>query len=88
MVHARACGVVVIVFGLHYAGVLKSELLDRTVKPGLDVHPRTLASSLLFGIVFAVGWTPCVGVFLGSARSGAMSSAAPAFSRPSARAPS
>ena len=61
------CGVVVIVFGLYYAGVLKSALLDRTVKPELDVRPRTFASSLVFGIVFAVGWTPCVGVFLGSA---------------------
>ena len=24
-------------------------------------------SSLLFGIVFSIGWTPCVGAFLGSA---------------------
>ncbi len=62
-----ACGAVVVVFGLYYAGVFKSALLDRTVKPGLDVRPRAFASSLLFGVVFAVGWTPCVGVFLGSA---------------------
>ena len=61
------CGAVVIVFGLSYAGVIKSALLNRTLKPRIDVRPRTFASSLLFGIVFAVGWTPCVGVFLGSA---------------------
>ena len=61
------CGIVVIVFGLHYAGVLECALLDRTLKPDLRVRPTTFGSSLLFGIVFAVGWTPCVGVFLGSA---------------------
>ena len=24
-------------------------------------------SALLFGVVFSIGWTPCVGAFLGSA---------------------
>lgn len=61
------CGAIVVVFGLYYAGVFKSALLDRTLKPDLDIRPRTFSSSVLFGIVFAVGWTPCVGVFLGSA---------------------
>ena len=37
--------------------------------------PRGFWSSLVFGVVFAVGWTPCVGAFLGSALSLAASSA-------------
>lgn len=61
------CGVIVIVFGLHYAGVLHLPFLERTVKPQAEVRPTTFFSSVLFGIVFSIGWTPCVGVFLGSA---------------------
>lgn len=31
------------------------------------LHNMTVTKSILFGIVFAVGWTPCVGPLLGSA---------------------
>ena len=64
-----ACGAIVIVLGLNYLGVLRIPLLQRTLKPQSDVVPRGFASSLLFGMVFAIGWTPCVGAFLGSALS-------------------
>ena len=33
----------------------------------MDVTPNGFFSSVLFGIIFSVGWTPCVGAFLGSA---------------------
>lgn len=69
------CGIIVIVLGLNYLGVLRIPLLQRTLKPQADVVPRGFWSSLLFGVVFAVGWTPCVGAFLGSALSLAASSA-------------
>ena len=69
------CGLVVIALGLNYLGVLRIPVLQRTLKPQADVVPRGFASSLLFGIVFAIGWTPCVGAFLGSALSLAASSA-------------
>ena len=69
--HQRAvnlvCGLVMIVFGLHYAGVLRIGLLDRTVKPDVQVQPKGYASCALLGAVFAVGWTPCTGPLLGSA---------------------
>lgn len=61
------CGAIVIVFGLYYAGLFQNSFLGRTLKPSADVRPSTFASSVAFGVVFAVGWTPCVGVFLGSA---------------------
>ena len=61
------CGVVMILFGLHYAGVLRITLLDRTLKPGVQVQPRGYLSCALLGAVFAVGWTPCTGPLLGSA---------------------
>lgn len=69
------CGIVVIALGLNYLGVLRIPLLQRTLKPSATVIPRGFWSSLLFGVVFAVGWTPCVGAFLGSALSLAASSA-------------
>lgn len=68
------CGVIVIVLGLNYLGVLRIPILQRTLKPSTDIMPRGFFSSVLFGMVFAIGWTPCVGAFLGSALSLAASS--------------
>ena len=61
-----ACGALVIVFGLHFAG-LRIPLLDRTLKPGQAPTPTGFAFAVLFGVFFSIGWTPCVGAFLSSA---------------------
>lgn len=60
-------GAVIVLFGLHYTGLLKIGLLSRTLKPGVQVNPRNFAASVLFGFIFAIGWSPCTGAFLGSA---------------------
>lgn len=60
-------GLVVIVFGLNFIGVFNIDLLNRTKRSQMEVKRHSLASSFLFGIVFSIGWTPCVGAFLGSA---------------------
>ena len=60
------CGAVVILFGLNYMGVLKLNLF-RGLGFSLGEKELGFGSSLLFGMVFSLGWTPCVGVFLGSA---------------------
>jgi len=60
------CGAVVILFGLNYLGVLKFNLF-RGRGHDLDTDEMGFFSAFLFGVVFSVGWTPCVGVFLGSA---------------------
>lgn len=59
------CGLVVVFFGLTYLGVVKINLF----KGGFRKKSGELGffSALAFGVVFSVGWTPCVGVFLGSA---------------------
>ena len=59
-------GIIVIIFGLNYVGVFKIGFLNRTAGAG-NVKPLGFFSSLLFGIVFSISWTPCVGAFLGSA---------------------
>ncbi|MBE5936257.1 MAG: cytochrome c biogenesis protein CcdA [Lachnospiraceae bacterium] len=59
-------GLIVIIFGLNYLGVLKINLF-RGSKIDVDKSNLGFFSSTLFGIVFSIGWTPCVGAFLGSA---------------------
>ena len=58
-------GLIVIFFGLNFLGVFRVKLF-RGTKLG-NVEHLGFFSSLLFGVVFSVGWTPCVGAFLGSA---------------------
>lgn len=62
-------GIIMIIFGLNHIGILKIEILHRTFKLKNNVSKKntSLLSSILFGMVFSVGWTPCVGPFLGSA---------------------
>ena len=59
-------GLIVIVFGLNYMGLLDLKLF-RGMGASMEKDQLDFFSALLFGIVFSVGWTPCVGVFLGSA---------------------
>jgi len=59
-------GVIVIGFGLNYMGILRLNLF-RGIGHRTDVGKLGFFSAVLFGIVFSIGWTPCVGIFLGSA---------------------
>lgn len=58
-------GLIVVFFGLNFMGVIKLNLFKGSAR--LQTGELGFASSVLFGIVFSVGWTPCVGAFLGSA---------------------
>ncbi|MDV4149655.1 cytochrome c biogenesis protein CcdA [Clostridium sp. AL.422] len=62
-------GIILIVFGLNYIGIFKISFLERSFKlrNKTNLNKLNLASSVLFGMIFAIGWTPCVGTFLGSA---------------------
>lgn len=60
------CGAIVILFGLNFLGVLKWNLFGGS-KIQTNTANMTFGSALVFGVVFSIGWTPCVGVFLGSA---------------------
>ena len=59
-------GAVVILFGLNFMGVLQLNLFGGMQK-SMDTSNLSFFSAMLFGIIFSVGWTPCVGAFLGSA---------------------
>ena len=60
-------GGIVVLLGLHFAGAVKIPLLNGGRRAQLDIKNTGFFTSILFGIVFSIGWTPCVGVFLGSA---------------------
>lgn len=60
-------GLVVVIFGLNFMGLLKIGLLNKTKKADVEIKSTGFSSSILFGVVFSIGWTPCVGAFLGSA---------------------
>jgi len=59
-------GGIVILFGLNYMGLLNLNLF-RGANRGVVQEELGFFSAFVFGVVFSVGWTPCVGVFLGSA---------------------
>lgn len=59
-------GLIVILFGLNYIGILKINLFSGE-KRNFNTDNLNFFSSVLFGIIFSIGWTPCVGAFLGSA---------------------
>lgn len=59
-------GLIVIFFGLNFLGVFKLNLF-RGSRYSVNTDHMGFFSALLFGIIFSVGWTPCVGAFLGSA---------------------
>ena len=58
------CGVIVILFGLSYLGVIKLPFFK-----GMDGarEAGSMVSAFLFGVIYSVSLTPCVGAFLGSA---------------------
>lgn len=59
-------GAVVVLFGLHFLGVFELRFFKgmRGMEKGKQLG---FFSAVMFGIIFSVGWTPCVGAFLGSA---------------------
>lgn len=59
-------GLIVVFFGLNFIGVLKINLF-KGMKDSSDKQNLGFFSSMLFGAIFSIGWTPCVGAFLGSA---------------------
>lgn len=59
-------GAVVVFFGLTFLGVFRIGLFRGNLRMA-KVKDLGFFSSVLFGIIFSIGWTPCVGAFLGAA---------------------
>jgi cytochrome c-type biogenesis protein len=64
----RVGGLVILVLGLEFAGILKIPFLAQQKQFTLPVWTQKLGNFRAFfiGLVFATAWTPCVGAVLGS----------------------
>lgn len=60
-------GAVLVLFGLNFMSVIKIGFLNHTQRFHMKTHTFNFFTSILLGFVFSIGWTPCVGAFLGSA---------------------
>jgi cytochrome c-type biogenesis protein len=58
-------GIILVIIGLHMIGVLKIPWLYLQKRFEFRPSRPSYPASLLIGIIFAIGWTPCVGLILG-----------------------
>ena len=57
-------GAVIILFGLHFLGLLRIPLLYREARYNSETNPATFVGAYIMGLAFAFGWTPCIGPIL------------------------
>ena len=62
----KAGGILIILFGLFIAGILKVPFLMRERRLQLQERPAGYLGAVLVGAAFGAGWIPCVGPILGS----------------------
>ncbi len=60
-------GIFLIVISLNYMGIIFIKFLNKTNGMKQDKKDLTFITSILFGMIFSLSWTPCVGAFLSSA---------------------
>ncbi|MEJ6394967.1 cytochrome c biogenesis protein CcdA [Gymnodinialimonas sp. 2305UL16-5] len=63
---ARLSGAVVIIFGLHFLGIIRIPILDREARMDAGDRGGSTAGAYVLGLAFAFGWTPCIGPQLGA----------------------
>lgn len=61
---AMAAGIVIILFGLHFLGILRIPLLYSEARYHGEMPAASFLGAYLIGLAFAFGWTPCVGPIL------------------------
>ncbi len=57
-------GVIIVLFGLHFLGVLRIHILHREARYSAATEEANFASAYVMGLAFAFGWTPCIGPVL------------------------
>ena len=63
---ARIGGTFIILLGIHFTGLINLNFLQKEKKFHLKEKPVGYLGSSLVGVVFAAGWTPCIGPILAS----------------------
>lgn len=62
----KVSAVIIIIFGLFIMGIIKLNFLYRERKFNIKIKSADALSSFVFGMTFALGWTPCIGPILSS----------------------
>jgi cytochrome c-type biogenesis protein len=62
----RVGGLLIIFFGLYMVGVIKLSFMEQEQRVHLDRKPLGYLGSVLVGMAFGAGWTPCIGPLLGA----------------------
>ena len=62
----RVSGTMIVVFGLHFLGVIRIPLLDRDARMDAKSEGGSAFGAYVLGLAFAFGWTPCIGPQLGA----------------------
>ncbi len=60
----RIAGIVIIIFGLHVAGLFQIKFLNYEKRFNMNRKTGGIVSTYLVGLAFAAGWTPCIGPIL------------------------
>lgn len=60
-------GIIIIILGLNYIEILNLNFLNKTKGLKLEKKNFNFLKAILFGILFSISWTPCIGSFLSSA---------------------
>ncbi len=61
---SKIAGIIIIVAGLHFLGVIHIPILHREARYHADARPAGLVGAYVIGLAFAFGWTPCIGPVL------------------------
>jgi cytochrome c-type biogenesis protein len=59
-------GLLIVVFGLFTLGIIRGGILSRELRVQLADQPMGFLASVLAGMAFGAGWTPCIGPILGA----------------------
>lgn len=60
-------GIIIIILGLNYMEILKINIINKTNIKKAHTQNLNFLKSVIFGILFSISWTPCIGTFLSSA---------------------
>lgn len=60
-------GIIIIILGLNYMEILKINIINKPQIKKTNTKNLSFFKSLIFGVLFSISWTPCIGSFLSSA---------------------
>lgn len=66
LILSRVGGLIVVIFGIHLTGLVRIPFLEQDLRASAALSQQGLFSSMLMGILFSAGWSPCVGPVLGA----------------------